>query len=377
MPRAASLVMDAKPLVSNVYDYTDRYDAEYKMRLAENLLEKGGSKNTSLAMLTELAKNYFYASYFQRGANVAEMGLETHQADSVFHSWSLWNNAMAARLSIRGDKDTITGKQHIEKALASAAWLEAHPDKMEFLDYVYTGVASQEGGKYQDAIEAYEKALVNYKASLGKGFQTDKKEIYSNIFECITNDANIELMSKAERQRELISRMEEADTTFQFNPMQHLAVTYENIGKNSNDYTDSERLLALSCADSIWAKIQSVIDDGRIELREGTSKNLYISYQLSERRLMDKIDKDRSFKKTLEVYQMFVDRLEYLTNRSEREKYWLDISCRNLFDYYYQQNDRKAGYYAKMILDLNPDMTKKDLKALLMKAVKKYGSVHP
>lgn len=92
---------------------------------------------------------------------------------------------------------------------------------------------------------------------------------------------------------------------------------------------------------------------------------------------MDKIDKDRSFKKTLEVYQMFVDRLEYLTNRSEREKYWLDISCRNLFDYYYQQNDRKAGYYAKMILDLNPDMTKKDLKALLMKAVKKYGSVHP
>jgi len=372
--RAAALVMEARPLVSNVYNYKDRYDDELKMRLAEKLLEKAGSENTSLAMLTELAKNYFYAGYFQRGANVAELGLQTGKNDTVFHSWSLWNNAMAARRSIRGDKDSITGWQHLNKALASVDWLKAHPEKMEFLDYVYTGIACQEGGKYQEAIDAHEKALANYKASIGKGFQTDKIEIYNNLFECVNHEAD--LMARIEKQKELLRQVELIDTSFQSSHLQDIAKTYESIGRNGDVYTDAERLSAYASADSIWASLQNAVDAGRINLPDKYSRHSFLFSQINTRRNMDRIDKERSFMTSIELYEKVVNRLENQAELRDDERKSLISSASNLAAYYSKLNNPVVGYYAKIWLELDPNIPE-DIVKTLKKAVRKYGSAHP
>lgn len=398
--RAARTIMDAKAEYrknangSIAYDYRDLYDAEHKMRLAEECLEKGGPQASSIGNLFELTKNYFEAHYFPRGANVAEMGIQTHKADSTFHSWSLWNNAMAARNFIVGDNDVESGKPYLEHALASAQWLKEH-QAMEFLDYVYAGVSYQLNQNYQEAIDAYNIALIEHKGAYGP--QTDSVSIYRNLSLCYNSLQDVmDNGQRAHKLKEVALVLENINDTYPFNEWSRAATVFMNIRRDTIAYDKNQRMAALTTADSIYVVLyqecQKDIDSLQIQLKslnltqdsyDKLTKNL--TGKQSTQRFYDyrhfqvltfKENLDPSyFNEAKEQAELIISRMEPLYNESFDGTDYLASACRYLFAYYVNKaKDYKSAVpYAEKLFIYAPDASERESK-VWKKIIDGYGS---
>lgn len=342
--KASRLFADAKMIEK----YKDRYHAPSLRKRSLGYFEKAGIDKFSAREVAGISQNFYFTGDFEEGAKTAVLGLGMGEELLAFHHLSLWNNALSAQKALWYDQSAVDKKQEfLDHALESAQWLMNYPDSMGYKDFVYAGIAYQENKEYQKAINFFNKSLATPSGALDPSkknrdiFQYDSLATYLNLSRCYEEIGDHEQRIKCIKEA---IRVDENPSGNDFlKNWRELGYAYGELSRDTLKYTDSERLMALMSADSIFSFLQHNVDNG-LEHSWNMPDCYFLNFQLSRRLEMDRIDENRTICKTLEIAEAIYSRLEpRKSSLSEDEIRYLVNAYRSIRNHYANNGNALRG----------------------------------
>lgn len=387
--KAAKLLQSVK--MDDIPDYVKKdgslrnlFDGRSITDMAVGYYEKAGTDALELDEMAQLSLHYYdnaryNLSYFEKGADYAQRGLQRCQNDENvslsqkcnFYRMLLWNGALAAEKS---------KKDQAHRVLEAAQWLMTNlHDSLQFRDYLYAALACQTNGQYNEAKKMYHESLKqknvrsgNYRndaeRKVANIYFWDSIQVYNRIFMCDTIQKNYQDAARVLKGKIGIMASHNS-SEFPYDEWKKLANVYQKIISDTIYFSNSERRAACESIDSVLAVLQKAVDDSLYKVEpEDYTTNTFTRYYFRGK-YFDKLSPDRKHLTTREMAHEYLDRTEPHLNKSEKEKKNLIFVYRYLYSLYYKEKDDRFRIYAKKWLD-NDNTLDENLRKKLSKQVR-------
>lgn len=364
--KAAQVLRNATPAVQDIEDAKLRADYEFLIdRKALDYYEKIKPETMTAVELYDLSTFYYTSTrspyldrqdkqqLYERGAELARLGTQKFPDSIGFQRMLLWHNAELAKSD---ESQRISYSQEAHEAAEQL--FASSKGKPIAVDYFYDALSLQNTGKYEAAISKYRDALRNGLVYSDRNYHRDSVTTMDNLSDCYKAKEDYE--SAIAEKKQLFRVRQAHQGELRLSDMQSLTSLYRSIA-NDTLKSAKERLAAFVSCDSIYGIIQAEIDanNTNYDLPEGwTGYGIYNRFQM--RLGMDQIQANRPNLSTFEMAKAYVDRVERLEAKSEREQQWLIATAINCVSYYNQQEDYgQCVKYANIVFKYDPSYQEK------------------